>query len=95
MDIAFNPLSPDIMYAITFSASGFNAYKTSTATSPAPVWTNISLPTSDMVNSILLDQLNPEIVYIGSVRGIWQSTNGGQDMASSRLHEWHAGSHGI
>ncbi len=89
--IAFDPTSAAIAYA---AVSSFNdatptrpghVFKTVNALAASPIWTDVS-PAADVpFNVVAIDPRNPQLLYAGSDRGLWQSTDGGATWAKQGL----------
>lgn len=75
MDIAIHPITPGTVYAVF---AGFNTQHVWRTTNDGANWTAIDNGLPDVpTNSILLDPLNPEHIYIGNDLGVWLSTDAG------------------
>lgn len=75
MDIAFHPSEPNIAYAVF---AGFNSQHVWRTTDGGASWTAIDNGLPDVpTNSILLDPLQPNHIYVGNDLGVWLSTDGG------------------
>jgi hypothetical protein len=81
--VAFHPNNPNILYV---TLSGFDEgtpgkqghlFKTANALAAAPTWANISPPVNLPHNSLVLDPVNPNNIYVGTDIGVWSSTDGG------------------
>ena len=86
--LTFHPFDANIMYVaidggqegvqISTTSTKNNLFKSTNLLSGSPSWQNVSVPTTDLLNSVFVDPVNPEIVYVGTIRGMWQSTNAGR-----------------
>lgn len=83
-DLAFDPGDANILYV---TLSGFDegtpnqpghVFRTETALSPMPTWTDVSPPVNIPHNTIVLDPRQPHIIYVGTDLGVWKSTDRGQ-----------------
>jgi hypothetical protein len=81
--LAFHPGNPNIVYV---TLSGFDegtpgkpghVFKTGNALSGAPTWVNVSPPVDLPHNSMTIDPVNPNTVYVGTDLGVWVSTDAG------------------
>src|SRR5262249_8320794 len=81
--LAFHPGNPNVLFA---TLSGFDegtpgkpghVFKTGNALSGAPTWVNVSPPVNLPHNSMAIDPVNPNTVYVGTDLGVWVSTDGG------------------
>lgn len=95
-DLAVNPKNPDIIYAGTGEANGGHnnfpgggLYKSTDAGS---TWNFIGLENSTSIGRIVIDPVNPEILYVAAVgsyfspnpeRGVYKSTDGGKNWTKS------------
>lgn len=82
-DLAFDPIDANALYV---TLAGFDentpgapghVFKTSNALDAAPVWTNISTPSNLPHNTIAIDPVHPNVLYVGTDQGVWKSTTGG------------------
>ena len=82
-EIAFDASNAGELYV---TLSGFDEgtpgkpghlFRATGALSGSPAWTNLSPPVNIPHNSVLLDPLDPDVVYVGTDLGIWLSTNDG------------------
>jgi photosystem II stability/assembly factor-like uncharacterized protein len=81
-DLAFDPTNANILYA---TVSGFNTnstmaghvFKTTSAASGTPNWSDISTPVDIPHNTIVVDPQNVNSLYVGTDLGVWKTTNGG------------------
>ena len=78
-DLLFDPVDPNVAFA---TLSGFNAstpghsghvFQTTNALAPTPVWMDVSPPVNLPHNSIALDPLAPDTLYVGTDSGVWTS----------------------
>ncbi|MBK8923682.1 MAG: hypothetical protein IPM81_19690 [Saprospirales bacterium] len=75
MDMAYDPVNPQVAYAVF---SGFNAGHIWRTTDGGSTWANIDNGLPDVpANSILIDPLYPAHLYVGNDLGVWLSRNGG------------------
>jgi hypothetical protein len=81
--LAFNPTNANVLYV---TLSGFDegtpgqpghVFKTTNALAASPTWVNVSPPVNIPHNTIVLDPSDPNIVYVGTDLGVWNSANGG------------------
>jgi photosystem II stability/assembly factor-like uncharacterized protein len=79
--IAFDPRDPNTVFAaygnFDSAARPGHVFKTTNALATSPVWTNVSPPEDQPENVVIVDPVNSSTVYVGSERGVWRSTNGG------------------
>jgi len=88
-DLAFHPTNANVLY-VTLSGYDENTpgqpghlFKTSNALSASPTWLNVSAPASNLpYDTVSLDPLNPNTVYVGTDLGVWKSADG----ASTWIH---------
>ena len=94
--IEINPLSPDIVYAVAEmkSTSFFNGksiFKVIKTADGGKTWLDISRKKEEngmtkllnsSVESLLIDPVNPEIVYVTSANGVCRSDDGGKTWKS-------------
>ena len=82
-DLAFHPADPNTLYV---TLAGFDEeipskpghlFKTENALSASPGWSDISPPADVPHNTVLLDPADPNLLYVGTDRGIWTSGDGG------------------
>jgi uncharacterized repeat protein (TIGR01451 family) len=82
-DIAFDPNDANVLW---LTLSSFNdpvplqaghVFKTTNALSGVPAWQNVSPPVDIPHNSIAIDPVNPNHVFVGTDIGVWQTTDGG------------------
>jgi hypothetical protein len=82
-DLAFDPTDASILYV---TLSGFDegtpsqpghVFKTTNALEGSPTWSNVSPPVNLPHNTIVVDPSDPDLVYVGTDLGVWQSSNGG------------------
>jgi photosystem II stability/assembly factor-like uncharacterized protein len=84
MDIAIDPATPTTVYAVF---AGFNTQHVWRSNNDGLNWTPIDNGLPDVpTNSILIDPLQPQHLYVGNDLGVWLSQDGG---ASWEL--WSAG----
>jgi hypothetical protein len=77
-ELAFHPNDPNILYATASSYPNWQILKTTNALDPAPYWTDITpVDMSTAPFSLLVDPMNPNIIYVGSLRGVWRSSDSG------------------
>jgi len=77
-DLAFDPRNANILWV---TLSGFaipHVFKTENALSGSPAWFDVGPPVAIPHNAIVLNPLNPKIVYVGTDLGVWKSTDGGR-----------------
>lgn len=77
-DLAFQPNNPNIVYATVGGYPNHKLIKTTNALNPTPNWVDIT--PAEMTTgpfSLLVDPLHADHVYMGSMRGVWHSRNGG------------------
>ena len=89
--IVFHPSTAATAYA---AISSFNdatpgrpghVFKTVNALDAAPAWIDVS-PAADVpFNTLAIDPRNPNLIYAGSDRGLWQSTDGGTSWSKQGL----------
>ena len=81
-DLAFAPADASILYV---TLSGFDegtpgqpghVFKTTSALAAAPAWFNVSPPVNQPQNTIAVDPVDPQVVYVGADIGVWKSTDG-------------------
>jgi hypothetical protein len=81
-DLAFAPTNANILYV---TLSGFDdgtpgqpghVFKTTNALAATPAWLNVSPPVDLPHNTIAVDPVDPQIVYVGTDIGVWKSTDG-------------------
>jgi len=78
-DLAFHPENPEILYVTlgdynerTPDQPGHVFLTRNALSGPFRVWFNVSPPVNVPHNTILLDPLDPNIVYVGTDRGVWR-----------------------
>jgi photosystem II stability/assembly factor-like uncharacterized protein len=82
--LAFDPTNAQTLYAVLSSfevatpGKPGHVFKTTTALSDAPTWTNVSPPWDQPFNVIAVDPAKPQLVYAGSDIGLWLSHDGAQ-----------------
>jgi photosystem II stability/assembly factor-like uncharacterized protein len=78
-DLLFDPVDPSVAFA---TLSGFDAstpghpghvFQTTNALDAVPVWMDVSPPVDLPHNTIALDPLAPETLYLGTDSGVWTS----------------------
>lgn len=75
MDIAIHPTAPDTVYAVF---SGFNTQHVWRSSNNGAAWTSIDNGLPDVpTNSILIDPLQPNHLYVGNDLGVWLSKDAG------------------
>jgi photosystem II stability/assembly factor-like uncharacterized protein len=80
--LAFDPRNPNTLYAAygnfdpASPARGGHVFKTANALTASPAWTNVSPAEDRPENVIIVDPVNPSIIYLGSELGVWRSTDG-------------------
>ena len=89
--IVFDPTTAAIAYA---AISSFNdatptrpghVFKTLNALAATPTWIDVS-PAADVpFNVLAIDPRNPHLIYAGSDRGLWRSTDGGTSWSKQGL----------
>jgi photosystem II stability/assembly factor-like uncharacterized protein len=89
--IVFDPTTASIAYA---AVSSFNdatptrsghVFKTLNALAATPTWIDVS-PAADVpFNVLAIDPRNPHLIYAGSDRGLWQSTDSGTSWSKQGL----------
>jgi hypothetical protein len=81
-DLAFDPTNANILYV---TLSGFDdgtpgqpghVFKTTNAFAAVPAWLNVSPPVDQPHNTIAVDPVDPQLVYVGADTGVWQSRDG-------------------
>jgi hypothetical protein len=81
-DLAFAPTDANILYV---TLSGFDdgtpgqpghVFKTMNALAGAPAWSDVSPPVDQPHNTIAVDPVDPQVVYVGADIGVWQSSDG-------------------
>lgn len=78
-DVAFDPTDANTLYATVSPGGNWAVLKTKNALDPAPIWINITptgMPTAS--SALLVDPLFPDNVYVGTMRDIWRSPDGGR-----------------
>jgi hypothetical protein len=79
--LAFSPTNAGILYV---TLSGFDEgtpghpghlFKTANALAPAPTWSNVSPPVNLPNNCMVIDPINPALMYVGTDIGVWRSTS--------------------
>ncbi|MEO8428745.1 MAG: hypothetical protein ABI651_16730 [Verrucomicrobiota bacterium] len=76
-DLAFDPGNANILWVTLSGFSNSHVFKTRNALFGPPVWSDVSPPISIPHNSIVLNPLDPKIVYVGTDLGVWNSLDGG------------------
>lgn len=75
MDIAFHPTQPKTAYTVF---AGFNTQHVWRTDDDGATWAAIDNGLPDVpTNSVLLDPLNPDHIYVGNDLGVWLSTDAG------------------
>lgn len=75
MDIAIHPASPDTVYAVF---AGFNTQHVWRSANSGATWTAIDNGLPDVpTNTVLIDPLQPNHIYIGNDLGVWLSKDAG------------------
>ena len=81
--MAFHPFNANVLYV---SLSGFDegtpgspghVFVTTNALSAAPTWTDVSTPVNIPHNTVVVDPVTPNNVYVGTDLGVWKSLNAG------------------
>lgn len=77
-DIAVHPANANIVYATLSGFGGPHVYKTLNALAPSPTWTatDAGIPDAPAL-AVLLDPLDPAVVYLGTDVGLFRSTDSG------------------
>ena len=88
--IAFDPTNTNrafvavSSYDVATPTKPGHIFRTDNALSSSPTWTRVGPPDqpfADMpFNVIAIDPRNTQLVYAGSDNGLWQSTDGGDDV---------------
>lgn len=82
-DLIFDPANANELY---LTLSGYNeglngqpghVFKTSTALSGSPTWSDMSPSVNIPHNTIVLDQFTPGVIYVGTDLGVFRSTDDG------------------
>jgi hypothetical protein len=74
-EIAVNPISPNIAYAVVPTFTGSSAGHVFQTTDYGAHWVDISGNLPDVpVWSVLLDPRHPNVLYVGGDNGVWQTT---------------------
>ena len=82
--LAFDPTNPQTLYTVLSSFEDAtpgkpgHVFKTATALSDAPTWTNVSPAWDQPFNVIAVDPAQPQLVYAGSDIGLFRSHDGAQ-----------------
>lgn len=81
-DLAFDPTNAGNLYV---TLSGFDEgtegqpghlFKTTNALTASPTWSNVSLPVNLPHNTVVVAPATPDVVYVGTDLGVWESTDG-------------------
>jgi hypothetical protein len=81
-DLAFDSTDANTLYV---TLSGFDegtpgqpghVFKTSSALAAAPTWLNVSPPVNQPHDTIAVDPIASQVVYVGTDIGVWKSTDG-------------------
>ena len=92
--LAFHPANSNVLYV---TLSGFNehtpgqpghVFKTTNALDISPRWVDITPPVNLPFNSVVLDRVDPNTVYLGSDSGVWKSNDAGQSWTHMG-NRWH------
>ncbi len=87
-DLRFDPTDANILYVALSSFDEFtpgqpgHVFKTTTALSGSPTWADVSPPLNIPHNTIVIDFVDPNIVYVGADLRVWKSTDGGSTWGS-------------
>lgn len=82
-DLRFDPTDANILYV---TLSGFDeftpgqpghVFKTTDALAASPTWSDVTPPVNMPHNTTVVDQVDPNFVYVGTDQGVWKSTDGG------------------
>jgi photosystem II stability/assembly factor-like uncharacterized protein len=78
-ELAFHPDDPNILYVAAAPHLNWVVLKTTNALDPSPTWFDVTPPEATTgPSSLLVDPLHPSNVYVGTFRGVWHSSNGGE-----------------
>jgi hypothetical protein len=77
-DQVFDPRNANILWVTLSDFSNPHVCKTENALSGSPAWFDVSPPVSIPHNTIVLNPLNPKIVYVGTDLGVWKTIDGGR-----------------
>jgi uncharacterized repeat protein (TIGR01451 family) len=84
--LAFDPTNANILY-VTLSSfdegtpgQPGHLFKTTSALVSVPTWVNVSPPVNHPLNTVVVDPIDPRIVYVGAI-GVWRSMDGGATWA--------------
>jgi uncharacterized repeat protein (TIGR01451 family) len=81
--MAFDPNNPNVLW---ITMSGYyeaaplqpgHVFKTMNALAATPTWSNVSPPANTPHNTIVIDPLDSNLVYVGTDIGVWKTTDGG------------------
>jgi len=81
-DLAFDSTDAGTLYV---TLSGFNegtpgqpghVFKTASALDAAPTWLDVSPPVDQPYDTIAVDPIDSQVVYVGADIGVWNSTDG-------------------
>jgi len=82
-EMAFAPNNPNVLWLTLSGWYGEDSsqlghvFKTTNALAAKPVWLNASPPVNIPHNTIVIDPLDPNTVYVGTDIGVWKTTDGG------------------
>jgi len=81
--IAFDPNNANVLW---ITMAGYyeaapvqpgHVFKTTNAFASVPDWQNVSPPANVPHNTLVIDPLDPRVVYVGTDIGVWRTTDGG------------------
>ena len=82
-DVAFDPNDANVLW-LTMSSyyeaaplQPGHVFKTTNALAATPTWLNVSPPVNIPHNTIVIDPIDPNHVFVGTDIGVWQTTDGG------------------